>query len=163
MEDKIVSRECGLLEKYFAKQRRDELHKRFPTTAQVQIGDLLRTAETDEDIKGMVCEARGVIACLSDGDRVEIRGGRVNFRKAWGLNKIPVDQWISTTFKHDHEGFGCLVLDGGESIPFNQLNRRIKIRVVSVVEQRHPEVMPEYDDAVVANLLNDQEFVLVGT
>jgi hypothetical protein len=136
--------------------RTERRRRTLPTTiAAPNAGDVLRTRTTREGVKGLICLARNIIACLSPGDRVSIGWNRRNNRwLSFGLQQPRAEaEFFYADVKDDiRDRFR---FPNGRVITMEQLNRKMSMVVVSVVPRDHVhEPAPEYSDDAVRKLLD---------
>ena len=146
---------CGL---YWREQQRQQQEARealaqlrrqmFAQIATPQVGDILN-ARTNDGGKTLVCTKRGIVACLAHGDRVLIFANHPGFAKTWHL---PKDRPVEAVFGFGGDGVNrdLLIVRNGPSIPVQQLNRKIGIKVLSLVKR---STEPEYDEAAARETL----------
>jgi hypothetical protein len=103
----------------------------FSRIESTNVGDVLSTRVAG-GVKALVCEERGVIACLAPGDRLRIESPKPGFKKRYGL-----DHETLVTFDMGEDGCDRFITNKGIIIPLSGFNRRLIITVISVVPRDH--------------------------
>lgn len=125
----------------------------FTTIAEPLVGNHLSVRTAENGVKGLVCEARNIIACLASGDRVWITWSHKQHRiwKELGLSRPTV----TATFRNEGNVRDTFVFQNGRTLPLQALSRKADIQVVYVAPRDHVhEALPEYDAASIQGMLD---------
>jgi hypothetical protein len=130
--------------------------REFTTIGTPEVGDELHV-HSNSGVRGLVCRARGIIACLASGDVVQIEWPWYQ-HAIWKKLGIP-GQIFSARAVCKNEGNirDSFVFENGLIIDFTveALNRNMSMRVLSLVPRDHDHnEVPEYDGAATQRLLD---------
>jgi hypothetical protein len=141
---------------YFQRAQVQQERHEFTTIGTPSVGDEL-SVHTSKGVKGLVCRARDIIACLASGDVVQITWPE-NQHGIWKHLRIPgLGFTARAVCKNEGNVRDSFVLENGRVINFAgaTLNRNVSIRVLSLAPRDHVhEPAPEYNEDAIRSMLD---------